>query len=242
MDSWTAVGGATCAAVAAAAALWRASRAQAADAECASSRARAAEEESGKYMRMFPDVAHLTPAGLRALSGTSRVTLVDVRSREEHAVSTLPGAVWVGPDGDLPADPDVAGGSSSASDDHTIVTFCTVGLRSSLAARRFSRAVADGTPVYSMAGVLAWAHDGGGFVDPTSGARTKRLHLFGESWRRLAPTDAGLEIVVFNPTSSPGALCRAVLGVVKSWATGGGWPTSNTPKCETRRSQQTDSS
>lgn len=149
-----------------------------------SAAAAAAGEECRSYQRSFPDVRHLQPAECQAmLRSPGRVTLVDCRSDAERAVSMLPHAE--GPSAlERQHDPEVP-----------CVIYCTVGFRSSLAARKFAASGrAPEAGVWSMAGILPWSHEGGELVDPATGAPTKRVHLFGSKWAAMAPVGYDVEV------------------------------------------------
>lgn len=167
--------------------------------------------EVDKFKAQFPDVRHLEPAELQAMLARGPVTLLDCRSAEEHAVSTLAGALTPG---ELP---------SPLPADRPLVVFCTAGYRSSLEARRLAPLAGGGC--YSMTGVLPWAWAGGELVDPATGRPTRRLHLFGARWAAMAPVD--VQSVTFGRATF--AFVRALLRVPLLWlrsavSGGGGGP------------------
>jgi hypothetical protein len=90
----------------------------------------------------------------------------------------------------------------------------TVGFRSSLEARLLAQRASPTVGVFSMGGVLEWAHAGGTFVD-ASGRPTRRLHAFGAKWAAMAPQTC--EVVVFHSNCS---FLRAVLRVPTVWLRG----------------------
>jgi rhodanese-related sulfurtransferase len=154
--------------------------------------------ECAKHRETFRDVHHLSVDELRSMQKPFH--LLDVRSEAERLVSTLPGAVALAdfkPDG-LP-----------------VVTFCTVGYRSALEARRLAAAV-PGLQVSSFSGVLEWVHGGGALVEPSSGAPTRRLHAFGAKWAAMAPSD--FDVVTFSSYSCD--LLREVLRLPLTWFAG----------------------
>ena len=131
------------------------------------------------YIRSkFPDVPTVTTAQLAAeLADPSRptLTLLDVRSTEEFAVSHLTHALLVDPTDPLPA---------SVADlprDAPIVTYCSVGYRSaqlaeSLLARRF-------TNVRNLEGsIFQWANEGRPLV--SKGKATRAAHPYNKMWGR----------------------------------------------------------
>ena len=79
------------------------------------------------------------------------VMLVDCRSREERHASMIPGAV--GPEA-------LEEGIDKEPHTNTVVIYCTVGFRSSLAAQQLAANDPE-VDVWSMAGILAWVHEGG---------------------------------------------------------------------------------
>jgi rhodanese-related sulfurtransferase len=179
--------------------------------ECSSDRAAATRAECHQFEQRFHDVSHISPSELKKMQERGRVVLVDVRSPDEFNVSTLPGAIRL-------EDLSLTTGTDMSAADAPVVCFCTVGFRSSLEARRLSRSLAP-TAVHSMSGVLEWAHEGGSFVDPATGAPTQRLHLFGRHWAEMAPeTEPPLEVVTF------GSRCGEVAGFARaSWRTARAW-------------------
>jgi sodium/bile acid cotransporter 7 len=121
-----------------------------------------------EYRKSFPEVAGVSPAGLRLLRERVNVVLVDVRSAEERAISVIPGAVAVE---DFEADLD-------RYRDAAVVTYCTIGLRSGLYAQRLLR---DGTRAFNLEGsILAWVHEGGTLQGPEG--TTRRVHVYGRRW------------------------------------------------------------
>ena len=145
----------------------------------------ACDAEVAKHVSKFPGVCHIGAERLEHLLAAGPVTLVDVRSREERAISTLPGAVPLHalP---LPPPPDIP-----------LVLFCTVGYRSALEATRLAEH-APRAGIFSMAGILSWAHHGGALLTP-AGQMTNRVHCFGSQWAVMAPSH--VETVVFDGLS-----------------------------------------
>ena len=162
-------------------------------------RSAACEAECAKHRKSFPDVQHLTARELQQMlsaQSNSAIRLVDVRQSGERNVSMLPGAIGV----DQLQWPPASGS--------TTVFYCTVGYRSSLEARRYATSAPSGASVYSMAGILDWAHAGGALVD-ASGKPTTRLHAFGSKWAAMAPERC--EVETFDATSF--SFFRAILRV-----------------------------
>jgi len=113
--------------------------------------------------------------------------LLDVRPAEERNVSILPGAL----------SPEQFEARKAELKGRTVVTDCTVGVRSGFAADRLRK---EGFDVRNFKGsILAWAHAGGDLVRP-DGTPTKQVHVYGKSWN-YAP--AAYEAVI---TSKDGAV------------------------------------
>ena len=144
------------------------------------------DAELRQHRATFSDVESVDYAGLLALQAAyGRVVLVDVRTDDEFRVSSLPGAVHLA---------DLHHLQRRANE--PLVTFCTVGFRSCLEARRLKLSAPAGTRVVSFSGVLEWAQEGGELVEPTTGSKTRRLHAYGPKWAKMAPED--FEVVVFD--------------------------------------------
>ena len=156
--------------------------------------------EVAKHRARFPDVSHLEPEQLSAMLAAGPVTLIDVRSPEEMAISTLPQAM---PIARMPNPPPP---------DAPLVVFCTVGYRSSLEARRLASA-APAAGVHSMAGILAWAHAGGEVIDSSTDQPTRRIHAFGPQWAPMVPS--GYEAVTYTTLSVP--FVKVLLRVPMLW-------------------------
>lgn len=134
---------------------------------------RAAMEQMIEEIREdYPDVPTISAARLREVLGSGDVVLVDVRTRRERAVSTLPGAISADDFEDRVAE--FAG--------RTLVAYCTIGLRSSDYVRRMG---GRGVEMLNLEGsVLAWTHVGGELR--VGGEPTDRLHVYGRRWNLAA--------------------------------------------------------
>lgn len=122
----------------------------------------------------YPDVATISAAVLKEALSSGDYVLVDVRSRRERAVSTLPGAISAGVFESQLAELAVEG--------RTVVAYCTIGARSSDYARRMGN---RGVEVVNLEGsVLAWTHVGGEFT--TGSGPTRRVHVYGRRWNLAA--------------------------------------------------------
>lgn len=101
---------------------------------------------------------------LQAASEDKSPILLDVRSDEERAVSVIAGAVT---------------DSESIPPGAEVVVYCTVGLRSGVAARELRERGVDALNL--RGGILSWIAAGGGVVD-ASGKPTRRVHVYGRRW------------------------------------------------------------
>ncbi|NNE69833.1 MAG: rhodanese-like domain-containing protein [Rhodothermales bacterium] len=121
----------------------------------------------------FPEVTQISTDSLSViLSDTTAVTILDVREAEEYVVSRLPGAIHIDPDATDFSALDPAG---------PIVTYCSVGYRSSALAKRLQEA---GFEVVNLEGsIFKWANEGRPIVND-SGA-TSRVHAFDKTWGKL---------------------------------------------------------
>lgn len=120
----------------------------------------------------YPDVPTITAAELREALREGGIVLVDVRTRGEREVSTLPGAISAD---DFDARLQEFAG-------RTLVAYCTIGLRSSDYVRKMRR---RGVDIVNLEGsVLAWTHAGGELY--ARGERTDRLHVYGRRWNLAA--------------------------------------------------------
>ncbi|UJR78626.1 rhodanese-like domain-containing protein [Sandaracinus amylolyticus] len=97
----------------------------------------------------------------RELESESPPLVIDVRSEDEIAVSTIPGARRMGA---LPSDRDV-------------VVYCSVGARSAVIAERFPNAR------NLRGGIFAWANESRPLV--RDGARTNEVHRYDSLWGML---------------------------------------------------------
>jgi rhodanese-related sulfurtransferase len=127
------------------------------------------------YRRLTRDLADVpeidAPEAARRLASGEAVAL-DVREPPERAVSTIPGAV---------ASLDPADRSG-----RIVIVYCTIGVRSGLAARALR---AQGVDARNLAaGVLGWANSGLPFVGPDG--PTRRVHTWS---RRFAILPDGYE-------------------------------------------------
>lgn len=128
----------------------------------------------------FPEVSHVSVEELaRALeSKDGRPILLDVREKEEHAVSHLPGAVRVPPGSGGEGVEALAGVPRDA----PIVAYCSVGYRSSqLAAALRARGF---TNVRNLEGsIFEWANRG--MPVERNGTEVDEVHPYDDDWGRL---------------------------------------------------------
>lgn len=108
------------------------------------------------------------------------VILLDVREEAEHAVASLPGALHV-PPAEVGRQPPPGGGDG---EEPVVVTFCTVGYRSGMAAVALEKRW--GIPVFNLdGGILRWFNQGRQVVNPRSGEEVQRVHPFDSEWERF---------------------------------------------------------
>ena len=120
------------------------------------------------YQNKFPDITYIAS---RDLGSYENVTLVDVRTEPERRVSMLPGAV------------PLEEFTPTNQGDNLIVTYCTVGYRSGLEARRLGLQHPECKDrLRSLDGVVAYTHEATHLIDPSTGEPTQRVHTFGGMW------------------------------------------------------------
>jgi len=101
--------------------------------------------------------------------------LVDTRERPEFDVGHLGGAVLLPPS-------QLADGSLELPEDALVVTYCTAGYRSGLAAVELERRL--GRDVYSLTGgIIGWFNSGGPIVD-RQGRAADQIHAYSDEWKK----------------------------------------------------------
>lgn len=115
----------------------------------------------------FAQVPDCSAMDLQKMQTAHAVILIDVRSDEERAVSTIPGAISMET---FHAKEWPAG--------KTIVVYCTIGVRSAMACMSLK---SQGIPAINLAGgILHWTAQELPLVH--AGQETKRLHTYGQRW------------------------------------------------------------
>lgn len=131
--------------------------------------------------RKFPEVAQMSGEELaRRLAAGEPIVVADVRSAEEFAVSHLPGARLVDPRSEDPL-AEVGKGA-------VVVSYCSVGWRSSQLAERL--AAAGYRHVFNLEGsIFKWTREGRPLVQSTpAGERpVARVHPYSPAWSFLVP-------------------------------------------------------
>jgi rhodanese-related sulfurtransferase len=122
----------------------------------------------------------------------SSVVVVDVRTRPEQQVSRIPGSVT------LKECHKILRGSPAGV---TVVTYCTVGYRSGMEARRMQQLYPSLT-VYNLDGIVAYSH---ALSASKQRDQLGRLHTFGSTWD-LAPV--GVETTYFRGVQLTGRLMQ----------------------------------
>ena len=121
------------------------------------------------YREDFPDVNEVSPQGVLDFQNTSPTILVDVRTPAEQAISMLPGAITR----------DAFEAARDVYADQTVVTYCTIGVRSGIYAEELRQ---EGVEVFNLKGsILSWTQAGLPLVD-AEGQDTKRVHTYGQKW------------------------------------------------------------
>lgn len=137
----------------------------------------------------YPGIRRISTAELAAwLDDRSRTppVLLDTRTEAEWNVSHITGARRVDPG----ASADVAGAGIAR--DAPIVTYCSVGYRSSEIARRLR--AAGYQDVQNLEGsIFQWANEGRPLVRP-DGGRTSKVHPYNSWWGRLLNDESRAEI------------------------------------------------
>lgn len=129
--------------------------------------------------RDYPGVRHISVGELK--NEFPQALLVDVRKREEYETSHLPGAIHA-PE---PADIDAL---REAHPDKAMVLYCTVGVRSAIAAEAFleRNPAAEQSPVVNLSGsIFAWANGGEPLVDAQGPTTKVHPYSFWWGWRYL---------------------------------------------------------
>lgn len=126
----------------------------------------------------FTDVRHISTDSLQALlaDSTRQVLLLDTRETDEYRVSHLAGAVHVDPK-------ETAFDFLATADrDIPIVTYCSIGYRSSAVAERLT--AAGFTNVTNLRGsIFRWANEGRPVV--RDGEPVRDVHPFDRVWSQL---------------------------------------------------------
>lgn len=132
-----------------------------------------------KTIRMtYPDVRHISTDSLARwlADSTSTPLLLDTRSADEYEVSHLRGARRLDPAADA------FDALEGVPRDTSIVTYCSVGYRSSALAQRLTEA--GFTNVVNLEGSLfQWANEGRPVYRDASAVR--QVHPYDETWGRL---------------------------------------------------------
>jgi len=104
------------------------------------------------------------------------IVLLDIREEHENRVSALPGALHVAP-------ADVASAPIAAPAESLVVTYCTAGYRSGLAAVALEERL--GREVVNLhGGIVAWFNAGGEVRDP-NGNPVDRIDAYGPAWEKF---------------------------------------------------------
>ena len=128
----------------------------------------------------FKTVEQLSAKDLLALDPQTTL-LLDIREPEEYAVSRLPGAVWVDPKSNAQSALLQIGDVT----DKQIVVYCSVGVRSSIFAKRTQDELREmgAVSVSNLEqGIFGWHNDRRDLVD--AAGETDAVHPYDENWGR----------------------------------------------------------
>lgn len=136
----------------------------------------------------WPGLTHKAPGDVQALIDGGKAVLFDVRSKEEYAVSHIPGAVLVDPAMSREAFIAAHGAQVKGK---TPVFYCAVGVRSSKLAERvgaeaLTASGATSGPVTMAGGIFQWNWESRPLVDELGA--TGKVHGYDAKWGRLAKT------------------------------------------------------
>lgn len=136
------------------------------------------EAVSAWIARDWPGVPQMTTAELARRLGENggRPVLIDTRTREEYAVSRLPGAVWA----ETPKQ--IRAALRDVPPERAVVLYCSVGVRSSRAAADLMR---DGRgKVFNLRGsIFQWANEGRPIE--REGQSATGVHPYNRKWGEL---------------------------------------------------------
>jgi rhodanese-related sulfurtransferase len=126
--------------------------------------------------RDWPEVPQMSTQELaqRMVAGNGATPLlIDVRTREEYEVSHLPGAIWA----ETPSE--IAAALRTASDQQTVVLYCSVGVRSSKAAAKLVRS--GRANIFNLQGsIFWWANEGRPLIANDHAVQV--VHPYNEHW------------------------------------------------------------
>lgn len=135
------------------------------------------------YQARYPDVPALGSQDLVRSYDSSSTVLVDVRTKPERNVSRIKGAVSLQEFEEEHV--------RSLQPETKVVTYCTIGYRSGLEARRLQYQYSLKGRISSLDGIVAYTHalsnveeesEAPKVIDPNTGMETTEIHTFGSSW------------------------------------------------------------
>ena len=137
----------------------------------------------------FPDISHITAAELADLMSRhpDRIVLLDVRTRNEHEISSLSGALRVPPEARRTSEIEGLEGSLHRK---IVVAYCAIGLRSSRLLVRIGQSLRDrgAVELHNLeGGLFRWRNEERPLMGPNG--PTVAIHGYNPLWRQLLRDD-----------------------------------------------------
>ena len=139
----------------------------------------------------YPSVKHVDPQIVDRWikESANPPVILDVREPQEYRISHLPGAINLSPAAS--ADQVATTVLKDVAKDHRVVLYCSVGVRSSILAKRLQDA--GYTNVQNMNGsIFQWANEDRALE--SSGGSTTRVHPYNERWGKLLKPEKRAEL------------------------------------------------
>jgi len=169
--------------------------------------------KSNFYHSKFPDIPSLSSNDLirqqsQRIDENSKILLVDVRTQAERNISIIPNSISLSEFHNIMKGYNPTTESSSLLPFASVVTYCTVGYRSGIEARRL-RDLYSLPRVQNLDGIISYTHACGSkkgmpalgnnlvasLIHPETKEATNQVHIFGSSWNYV---HSSYEIKFFN--------------------------------------------